>query len=131
MAEENKEKLIALLGSKYEYGKELEEKINIIDRQISELQSFQIHIGEIDKNKEKEILAPLGKGVFIKSEIKDKKLFVDIGAGVLVRKSPKEAREVIEDQLRKLVEMSQEIHQQIEITNQELQNLVRGIEGEK
>ena len=95
------------------------------------MQSFQIHIGEIDKNKEKEILAPLGKGVFIKSEIKDKKIFVDIGAGVLVRKSPKEAREVIEDQLKKLEEMRQEIHKHIESTNQELQSLVMGIEKEK
>jgi prefoldin alpha subunit len=124
----NKEELIALLGNKYEYSKELEEKIGIVDKQIYELQHFQVHLGEIDKNKEKEILASLGKGVFVKSEIKDDKLFVDVGSGVLIRKDSREAREVIEDQLRKLGEMRLVVQGHIEKLGEELQDLVRDIE---
>ena len=124
----NKEELISSLGQKYEYGKEIEEKLNLIEQQLSELEKFKSNLATLDESKEREFLASLGKGVFIKSEIMDKILFVDVGSGVLIKKTTTEAKEVVEDQMKKILEIRIELQKQIELINRELQNLIKEIE---
>ena len=92
-----------------EQGKIVEEKLQIIDQQASELSGFGISLGELEKNKSKEMLASLGKGVFIKSNIVENKLFVEVGSGVFVRKGVADAKKIVEDQSKKINEMRMQL----------------------
>ncbi len=84
---------------------EVEQQLNFVTEQIVDLENFSKSLDEIENSKENEMLAPLGRGVYTKVlRQKDQKLFVEVGAGVLVRKTPREAQEIIDDQLKKFIE---------------------------
>lgn len=105
-----------------EEGKRIEEQIQIINQQIGE---FQVLMLSLDKIEEKgEILAGLGKGVYIKSEVKEKELFVNIGNGVVLKKSNSETKNIIEKQIMQLDEVKQHLLGEIEKINLQLKFLV-------
>ena len=107
---------------------ELEERLNLVNQEIVELQSFDINLGKIDDSEEKEILASLGKGIFMRSEIKDKNLFVNVGSNILVKKTPEEAKKVISEQIERLGQIAEEISKQILYINKELEEIVKKFE---
>lgn len=80
---------------------EIEKQLQFVKEQIFELNAFAENLQELACNKEKEILAPLGKGVYIKSERKENEFFVEVGAGVVVKKSLEDTKKVIENQIDK------------------------------
>ena len=77
------------------------------------------------------MLASLGKGVFIKSDIKDKKLFVDVGSGTLVRKTQKEAVNTVDEQINKLTAMKNELSMKLGVMNDDLQKLMQNVQAEQ
>ena len=83
---EEKNTLIQELSHKYELTKELDEKLNVVDKEINELEIFELHLKDITSNGKKEILASLGKGVYVKSDMIDSKLLVDVGSNIFVKK---------------------------------------------
>ena len=107
-----------MLGQEAE---KLEQHMQVIEQQISELGSVKESIeGIITKldsksqsknNKEidREILANLGKGIFVKADVKNEDLFINVGKEVIVRKKPNEAIKIIDEQLVKLVNGKEEI----------------------
>lgn len=108
--------------------KEIEESLEIIERQIAELDKFSNDLNLLEKSEEKEILAPLGKGVYIKSEIKSKEVVVDVGAGVFVKKNISQTKEIISNQLEKLRKMKALQNIEIENSNARLKNIIKDIE---
>lgn len=108
---------------------EIEERLGVVNQQIVELNSFGDDLSEISNSGSKEILASLGKGVFVKSEMKDRKFFVDVGSGVFVRKSPEETKGIISGQLERMKQLQEEIWGQREEINQELRELSGEIES--
>ena len=80
------------------------------------------------KNDEKEILASLGRGVYIKGKIEDnKKLFVEVGAGVVLKKTPFETRNIIEEQIRRFEEARMQLLGQLHLYKEEFGKMVKEI----
>lgn len=107
---------------------EVENQLNFVQQQISELDGFSKTLEELDSVKEKEMLAPLGKGVYAKADRRDEKLFVEVGAGVLVRKTAKEAKKVIVEQIRKFSEARIHLTVQLEAFKQEFGQMLGEVE---
>lgn len=128
-SEEDNQETIIKLQENYNKARELEETLNIIEQQLMELEQFKGHLKEINESKNNEILSSLGKGVFMKSEIKDKKLFVEVGSETFVRKTPDEAVETIEEQTKKLDEIKNELSSQINNLNRDMQGLMKKLEN--
>jgi prefoldin alpha subunit len=110
---------------------EAERQLEFVEQQIKELGEFGESLKELDKKKEQEMLAPLGKGVYTKAKRKDEKLFVEVGAGIVVRKSPNEARKVIEGQLKKFVEAKVQLSSKLEAFALEFHHMLHEIERVK
>ena len=85
--------------------KENEEKLEVVDKQLSELEAFNVYLKEISESEEKEILASVGKGVYLRADMRKDKLLVDVGSGVLVKKDSEETKTILKDQTQKLHEM--------------------------
>ncbi len=102
----------------------IEEQIGLINQQIAELEVLKLSLEKLDKTKEKEILAPFGKGIFFKAEIKEKELFVNIGANVVVKKKPKETTEIVQRQIKQLEELKKSLMKNIEDIRIQLESLV-------
>lgn len=115
----------------HQQSQELEEQAKIIDTQLEELRAFDAHLKELAESEEKEMLAMLGKGVFIRTDIKDKELFVDVGKGYYVRKKPENALEIVTEQTRRLGELRVQVVSQYEQLNTELQSQIQALEEQE
>ena len=118
-----------------EEDRKIEEQTGMVNGQLIEFQQILDGLEKIEKNNEKEILTGLGKGIYVKSEIKEKELFVNIGNGVVLKKTNKETREIIKKQIMQLDEVKQHLLNEIEKINLQLKFLVDMIQksdgGEK
>jgi len=119
------------LQEKYSISNQLEEQFNLISQQVNELEDFGVHLSELDSSNENEILASLGKGVYIPSTIKEKELYVNVGSGIFVKKKPGEAKKVVEGQLKELAKAREELAERIEGLNEEMRELMQKLETEK
>lgn len=108
--------------------REIQENIEMVNRQVAELEEFKFGLKVFEESKEKEMLSNLGKGVFVKTELKEKKLFVDVGSGVLVRKTAEEARKVVDSQIQKFLEARISLSAQLESLNTEMISIVEEIQ---
>jgi len=104
----NEEYIMKLAAIEQEMNR-LEQQMQIIEQQILEMQALQFGLQELDKSKEKQMFANLGKNIFIKTEIKDKNLLVDVGNKTFVKKNISETLKVIEGQMNKLAEVKNQI----------------------
>ena len=93
---------------------EVEKQLDFLKEQIAELEKFSESLKIIKENKNKEIIAPMGKGVYVKASRDEKeKLFVEVGAGILIRKTPEEAEKIIENQISKFNAVKIQLNQQL------------------
>jgi len=105
-----------------------EEQVQIVNQQISELEILKTGLENIEKAGD-EILAPIGKGIYIKSKPLEKELFVNVGNGIVLKKKPADARALIDKQVGELNKLKSQLLGEIEQINAELQDLV--IEAQK
>jgi prefoldin alpha subunit len=92
-----------------------------VSKQLTQIKS---HLAQLQKHKDdlevmkdslsyldsvedgKEIMVPLGSGVFFRSEkVKGNKIIMNVGAGVVVEKTFTEASRVVDDQIREISEV--------------------------
>ena len=108
---------------------ETEKQLSFINEQVYEMEVFLEGLKELERSDKEEILANLGRGVYAKANlIRKEKLFVEVGSGVVVRKSNKEARVVIEEQLKRFREAQIQLRDQMEIYAREFRKLLREVE---
>jgi len=106
----------------------IEKHLEAIDEQSKELENIKSSLENIKENNTKEILTNLGKGIFVKAELKNKELFINVGGNVILKKNPNEGIEIIEAELNKmsdgrknLILRFEEIREEIERSIAELQ----------
>ena len=119
-----KEEYIFKLSLMQQEAEKMQEQLQIVNQQIQEFEVLKLSLNNLEKEKEKEFLASLGRGIFIKGEIKDKELFVNVGNGVVVRKKPEENCNIIDKQVRELAELKRNLLLELEKVNFQLQELL-------
>ena len=125
------EELLMKLSMLEQQANEQAEQIQAIDNQISELESLKLSLSKMEKSKGKEMLAPLGRGIFIKTEVKEEKLFVNVGSKTLVKKTPKETAEIIDNQIKEMGRVKAHLLGNIEQINQSLSGLINEAQNVK
>lgn len=88
----------------------LKQQVEAIEKQIAELEAktseltmVQHSINEIKGQRGKEILVPMGSGVFMKGNLaSDSEMLVELGANVVAGKSAKETVAIIQKQLKEI-----------------------------
>lgn len=104
--------------------RELQQQIEAVERGIVDLTSLNFGLDELVGSKDKEIFAPMGKGIFVKAKLVSEELNVDIGEGNLVKKSIPETKELIEEQIKKLEQVRGELEKNLEEIGQELTGMM-------
>tara|TARA_Y100000310_G_scaffold336305_1_gene420454 strand:- start:706 stop:1086 length:381 start_codon:yes stop_codon:yes gene_type:complete len=117
-----KEDYLLQLSMLEQEAKKLHENMQVIDQQVQELEVLKASLSNLDDKKE--ILANLGRGIFIKSQIQEKELFVNVGSGIVLKKSPEDTQKIIEKQVLQLQEIKKELADNIEQINIQVQELV-------
>src|SRR4030042_586518 len=109
--------------------RELQQQIEAVERGIIDLTSLNFGLDELVGSKDKEIFAPMGKGIFVKAKLVSEELNVDIGEGNLVKKSIPETKELIEEQIKKLEQVKTEMENNLEELGKEVMNMMGQEEG--
>jgi prefoldin alpha subunit len=118
------EELLIKLSMLEQQANEQAEKIQMIDGQISELEILKMSLVKMEKSKGKEMLAPLGRGIFLKSEVKDDRVFVNVGAKILVKKTFPDAVEIVDGQVMEMEGIKHQLMHNIEAINGQLTSLM-------
>ena len=71
-----------------------QQQLQAIEQGIVEMNSLNLGLDELVGSEGKEILASVGKRIFIKTKIISEELTVDIGEGTLVKKTIPETKEI-------------------------------------
>ena len=101
----------------------LEEQLQAVKQQKEELIDLKESLGKVKG----EFLSSLGKGIFVKSEVKEKDFFVNIGEKVLIKKTPEETQKIIGEQIVKLEEIRNILLGEIDKSNKEMRELIEEI----
>lgn len=129
--EKNQELLQRAIELKQQ-SEEVERQLDFVAEQTKELEQFSRNLELLEHDKEKEILASLGKGVYIKAKRdEDAKLFVEVGSGVIVRKTPKEAIEIIKEQVARFQEARLQLTAQLQEQASMFREMLKEVEKVK
>ncbi|MFA7707802.1 MAG: prefoldin subunit alpha [Candidatus Pacearchaeota archaeon] len=104
----------------------LNQQLQMIEQNLSEIQELKVGLEEIEKKENKEILTNLGKRIYLPVEIKDKNLFVEVGKGNFVKKTIPETKELIEEQIKKLIIGKEDVVRNLDDLQEQANNLMQG-----
>ena len=119
MKKENQELMIKL-GMFEQQIQQLRQQLQAVEESIIEITSLNYGLDELEGSAGKEILAPMGRGIFVKTKLLSDKLTVDVGGKNFVNKSIPETKKIIENQIKKLNKIKEDLNGNIEKINQEL-----------
>jgi len=117
-----KEELLINLTMLQQQAEQIEQQIYQADEQIQEFIVLQENLNNLKEKSQ--ILAPVGKGVFSKAELKEDKFFVNVGSGVIVKKTGEGAVEIIQEQVNQLKKIRNELIEAMSQINSELERIV-------
>lgn len=126
------EKKIIEFDILYSRIREMEQNLDLLEKQMNELQTCKISLDELKKTKkDTEMLSMISPGVFAKSKLIDNsKVIIDIGAKVLCKKNVDEAKDIIENKLKQALEVHNKLVKEINKLVQTVNKLEKEI-GEK
>jgi len=124
MAEENQE-IILRLGMFEQQLQQLQQQLQSVEREITELKSLHLGLEEIPNSKDKEVLARISSGIYAKAKIISDELIVNIGENSFVKKNIPETKKIIEEQVEKLKIIEGQIEEGIELTNNEFLRMIQ------
>jgi len=119
-----REEIILRLGMIEQEMNKLQEHLQLIEQNILELQNLQMSLQELKDSKEKQMLANLGKNIFIETEVQNKNLFVDVGNKTFVKKNIPETIKIIEEQISKLMQAKNHVLGKMQETQQQAQSII-------
>lgn len=103
----------------------MEQQIMAVQQQLQAVEQALVDITSLnagldDIKKDKEILAPIGRGIFTKAKLISEELTVDIGGKNYVKKSISDTKKLIQEQIEKLEEVRENLNQELEKINEEI-----------
>lgn len=111
--------------------RELQQQIESIEKGIIDMNSLNFGLDELVGAKDKEIFAPLGRGIFVKAKLLSEELKVDVGDRNFVNKSIPETKELIAEQIKKLEQVKSELEKNLEEIGQEMTRTMNRIQKEE
>ena len=111
--------------------RQIQQQIEIIEKNIMEMNSLEIGLGEFKGAEGREILAQVAKNIFVKTKLISEELMVNIGGGNLIKKGIEDTKKLIREQVKKLENLREELNFTLEKINDELTRTVMEVQGRK
>ncbi|GBE20435.1 MAG TPA: prefoldin subunit alpha [Candidatus Pacearchaeota archaeon] len=103
---------------------QIQQQLQAVEQGVAELTSLNLGLEELVGSEGKEIMAPIGRGIFVKAKLLSEELIVDVGGKNFVKKSIPDAQKIIKEQTKKLEEVKESLSKSMEEINQELTKTV-------
>lgn len=120
----NQQEIILKLGYYEQQIRQIHEQVQALDEAAAETSKLNEDLNDLKNSEGREIMAPIGRGIFIKSKIVSEDLLVDIGGGNLVKKNTKDTQKMISKQVQKLHEIKGELEGKLGEINEEISKIL-------
>lgn len=121
---ENQQELLFKLSMFEQQIRQLQEQIQAVKLGIIELHSLSLGLEELNGKEGKEILAPIGRGIFAKAKLLSEELIVDIGGKNFIKKNVSETQKLINEQIKKLEYVKRDLEKNLEIVSKEIEKTI-------
>ena len=118
-----KEELIYKISLLQQKAEEIGKQIEAVMKGLQELETIRKTLENLEGKKGKEVLANVGRNIFIKTELKDEELFVDIGNKKIIKKNIKDTVVLINEQMKELSMIREHLEEQMDVIKNEANNL--------
>jgi len=126
--DEKQQELIYQLSILQQQAQQIQEQLQLVEQNVSDLNSISDGLNELKDKKDSEMLAPLGRGIFIKAKILSEELTVDIGKKNFVKKSIPETQEIVAIQIEKIEQIKEQLLDELDKINNQLLTLINTAE---
>ena len=107
----------------------VQEQLMMIEQQRAEISSLSNSLDKIKGKKDKEILAHIGKGIFLKSKIMNNdELIIDVGSKIFLKKSVEDGKQIVEKQVEELVNVRDVLLAELSRARNEAEGIILEIE---
>lgn len=111
--------------------KALQQQLQAVEEGTLDLQTLNFGMDELKGKIGKEILAPMGRGIFVKAKLLSDDLIVDVGGKNFVGKSIEETKKLIENQMKKLDGIKEDLNEKLSSLDSELAKTIEEAQREK
>ena len=122
--EKNSQELLFKISMFEQHIENLRQQLSAIEESLVYLESLDLGLNDIKDSKGKEILASIGKGIFVKAQLLSEELILDVGGKNFVKKDIPETKKIIGEQIKKLQEIKKELEEKLEEINKEMISLL-------
>lgn len=98
----------------------INQQLQAVEKAITDMTALNLGLGELQGKEGEEILAQIGKGIFVKAKLISEDLTVDVGGKNYVKKTIPETQEIIQNQIKKLDNAKEELSKAMEEINKQL-----------
>lgn len=103
---------------------QLKKQFQAVEQGIKEVTQISSGLEELKGSEGKEILAPIGRGIYAKVKLISEDLIVDIGEGNMIKKSIDDTKNIISEQVEKLEDVKKDLNSNMGQIQQELQKML-------
>ncbi|MFH1503080.1 MAG: prefoldin subunit alpha [Candidatus Diapherotrites archaeon] len=98
----------------------IQQQLQAVEEAILDVSNLNLGLDDLVGKRDSEIFAPIGRGIYAKAKLLSEELLVDIGNKNFVKKSIPETKEIIQNQIKKLEKLKEELNCGLENINEEL-----------
>lgn len=102
----------------------MNQQLQAVEEGIVEMESLNFGLDELKGSEGKEVLAPIGRGIFTKTKLVSEELIVDVGDKNFVKKSIDDTKRIISDQVDKLNEVKNDLMKNLEESEKEFNLMI-------
>jgi len=110
--------------------RQIQEQLEAIQVALQDMKIISEDLEEMKGKVGKEILAPIGKGIFAKAKLLSEELIVNVGNGNLVEKTIDETKEIISNQEKRLKDSRENLEKELERINEKITETMKEYEKE-
>ena len=103
---------------------QIQQQLQAVEQAMVEMKSLNLGLDELKGAEGKEIMAPIGRGIFAKTKLLSEELTVDIGGKNFVNKSIPDTKKLIEGQIKKLEDVKKDLDNNLEELGKELEGVM-------
>ena len=109
----------------------IQEQMQAVEQALLDLEEMNLGMNELIGKKDNEILAPIGRGIYVKAKLLSEDLIVDVGGKNFVGKSIPETQKILKTQIEKLKKIQEDLNFEMEKINEELTRVFMESQSQK
>lgn len=99
---------------------QIQEQLKLIEQAIFDMSTISMGLDELVGKEGEEIMAPVGRGIFVRAKLLSEDLTVDVGEKHFVKKTIPESKELISEQLDKLKDTKKDLEGELDKINEDI-----------